>query len=247
MLPSTPIDPQLYEFCQGQPVFQNSSLKSLTSPTILSWFPETIVWTIISIVSASAQKWIDYLPLPLLLNWPRFSALVALKMGWPLWLKCFTISAATLCHSPSSLAASVAFHFTSEPSPRNDQSPKAMILRVFIYNCWFSTSDLIWFWRRFAHHWLMTTETTHKVCTVFLELHFASSNNQCQKFHSAPHLPSTWRRPTRHTSQIHLALCRAKCSEGPQDTEETPEDNPSHNEAFPRAKCPRKPTSLQIS
>ena len=48
-------------------------------------------------------------------------------------------------------------------------------------------------------------ETAHKVCTVFLKLHF-------QKFHSAPQLPSPGRRHTNHTPKRpilnHTIICR---------------------------------------
>ena len=95
-------------------------------------------------VAASAQKWMDFLPPHLLFNWPRSSALVALKMGWPLWLNIFTMSAATLSHSPAGLTVSVAFHFLFWTRPEKWPTSLVETLCVFKYHCWISqTSEFV--------------------------------------------------------------------------------------------------------
>ena len=77
----------------------------------------------VSIVSPSAQKCIDNFPPPLLLSVPRDSGLVARKTGCPLSPNFIIIKSATLSHFPPGLSLPVAYHFVSDPVPRNDQRP----------------------------------------------------------------------------------------------------------------------------
>ena len=77
----------------------------------------------VSIVSPSAQKWIDNFPTPLPLSVPRENALVDRKTGCPVSPNLIVINSATLSHSPRGLSLLVESHFFSDLGPRNDQRP----------------------------------------------------------------------------------------------------------------------------
>ena len=82
-----------------------------------------IVRKTVSIVSPSAQKFIDNFPPPLLLSVPRDNGLVARKTGCPLSPNLIIINSATRSHFPPGLSLLVEYHSISDPGPRNDQHP----------------------------------------------------------------------------------------------------------------------------
>ena len=97
----------------------------------------------VSIVSPSAQKWIDNFPPPLLLSVPRDNGLVARKTGCPLTQNLIIINLATQSHSPHGPSLSVEYNFVSDPGPRNDQRPAGNLFANIDTKCGISNIFLL--------------------------------------------------------------------------------------------------------
>ena len=87
------------------------------APWILSWLTDTVERS----SSSAVLQCIDVLPPPCVKISPRAKALVPLNTGCPLAPNVSVIRSATLFHEPCGLWASLAYHFSSDPGPRNDQ------------------------------------------------------------------------------------------------------------------------------
>ena len=116
-------------------------------------------------VTASAQKWKDNFPPPLLLSVPRDNGLVARKTGCPLSPNFIIINSATRSHFPPGLSFSVEYHFVSDPGPRNDQRPAgnlfaniAKSVELAIHSVDNSSLELFWF-AHFVHDELQCSES----------------------------------------------------------------------------------------
>ena len=72
--------------------------------------------------------WVDKFPPPLLLSVPRDNGIVARKNGCRIAPDLIIINSATRSHFPPGLSLSVEYHFVSDPSPNNDQSPAGNLL-----------------------------------------------------------------------------------------------------------------------
>ena len=130
-----------------------------------------------------------------------------------------------------------------------DHSAKLGLITIFGFFAFQNGSH-----RHDAHHSSLTdvrgaAETAHKVCAAFLKLYYLLLRQARTDVKGSIQRPSCLQQEEgskRQTTQRPHALCRAKCSEGPQSKyQRDPADN--HIEASPRAKCPRKPTRHQIS
>ena len=102
-----------------------------TAPWRLSWFAETIMRKIVSIVAWSAQQWVDNFPCPLLLSLPLDNGVVARKIGHVPSANSNNIFSATWSQIPCGLSSSIEYHFFSEPGPMNDHCPFPNFFCIF--------------------------------------------------------------------------------------------------------------------
>ena len=93
-----------------------------TAPKRLSRFAESIMRKV-SIVSRSAEKWIDSFPCPLLLSLHLDNGVVARKIGPPLSSNSIIIFSAIWSQILCGLFSSTEDHFFSEPGQINDHCP----------------------------------------------------------------------------------------------------------------------------
>ena len=115
-------------------------------------YRETMMRSSGSAVVGSAWWCIDVFSPPLLFRSPLDKRLVHLNTGCPLTANYSITSSATLSHEPSGCQASVAYHFSSDPCPKNDQCPLVKIfgvrqhLKIYVYNffiVFFVSNDVV--------------------------------------------------------------------------------------------------------
>ena len=76
-----------------------------------------------SAVVESALSRIDVLPPPMPFRSPLDEGLVPPNTVCPLSAKNISLSSVSLFHEPSQLVSEHAYHFSSDPGPKNDQRP----------------------------------------------------------------------------------------------------------------------------